>query len=213
MRTLISCDLHTMASWHGNAFRVIGPLWGESTGNWWISPHWGSSTASEVVNLTTSIAASDVFRQMTTVPLTWSAHLKEKLSRTYHDEHRSFLVCHHFDWIDEGHISTSRWLVTVGWRTASIYSTGNAWKRRFAVMSPRESFKGHLQGPVMQFLRQAESDILREKLPVMWTFDVYLSPNTLLNKHSSGGWSETMMTFMWQNRYESSVILGSMVSH
>ena len=30
-----------ITSSNGNNFRVTGPLWGESTGDWWISPHKG----------------------------------------------------------------------------------------------------------------------------------------------------------------------------
>ena len=30
--------------WHGNSFRITGPLWGESTSHWWIPPQRASNT-------------------------------------------------------------------------------------------------------------------------------------------------------------------------
>ena len=30
-----SCAICMMMSRHGSTFRITGPLWGESTGNWW----------------------------------------------------------------------------------------------------------------------------------------------------------------------------------
>ena len=35
----MSCDIYIMMSGNGSAFRVTGPLWGESTGHRWISPY------------------------------------------------------------------------------------------------------------------------------------------------------------------------------
>ena len=35
-RVLTAGDVVMMTSWHGNTFRMTGPLWGESTGNQWI---------------------------------------------------------------------------------------------------------------------------------------------------------------------------------
>ena len=35
--TKLPLNVSMIMSWHGNAFRITGPLWGESTVHWWIT--------------------------------------------------------------------------------------------------------------------------------------------------------------------------------
>ena len=65
LRPLAIPFVYMVASWHGNAFHIASPFWGESTSDWHIPSHWANDIqgSTYIVNIMTANESTYVRNQ------------------------------------------------------------------------------------------------------------------------------------------------------